>query len=251
MFRPLHTVRLLCIALVAVLAAVPLSAQIPDTFENLTILPKDTSKDDLVGAMRGMAGALGVRCSHCHAGEEGQPLSSFDFASDAKPAKDTARVMMRMVGEINGKLLPRIGKERSELLAVNCMTCHHHQARPLTMDQVLTDVLETEGIDAAMARYRELRERYYGRNVYDFGERALLGLAGDLADQENYEATGDFLELNLEFYPDSARTYAFLGQYYSRTGDRPKARQSFEKAIELDPKFGPRLAPQLEELAKK
>ena len=54
--------------------------------------------------MRGFSRALGVRCQYCHVGEEGQPLSEFDFASDDNPNKDRAREMLRMLGTVNDHL---------------------------------------------------------------------------------------------------------------------------------------------------
>jgi len=42
--------------------------------------------------------------SYCHVGEEEQPLSTYDFASDDNPKKDIARTMYNMLGAINDTL---------------------------------------------------------------------------------------------------------------------------------------------------
>ena len=76
-------------------------AQEQEGYTNLQVLPSDVSRGQLMSVMRGFTGALGVRCSTCHIGEEGQPLSTYDFASDDKAAKLKAREMMRMVRTIN------------------------------------------------------------------------------------------------------------------------------------------------------
>ena len=55
----------LCLVLF-LLTAIPASAQIPDKFTNLQVLPKDTSKADLQSSMRKFAFALNVRCPYCH-----------------------------------------------------------------------------------------------------------------------------------------------------------------------------------------
>ena len=60
----------------------PLTGQIPEEFTNLQILPEDIPQRQLVSIMRGFTRALGVRCSTCHLGEEGQDLSEYDFTSD-------------------------------------------------------------------------------------------------------------------------------------------------------------------------
>ena len=99
---------------------------------NLQVLPKDIPKPQLVQLMRGFAMGLGVRCEHCHVGE-GNDLSTFDFASDAKPQKVTARRMIVMAREINTKLLAGFPPGRDEATpAVTCYTCHRGQTKPLT-----------------------------------------------------------------------------------------------------------------------
>jgi hypothetical protein len=99
---------------------------------NLRVLPKDISKPQLVQVMRGFAMGLGVRCEHCHVGE-GNDLSKFDFASDAKPQKATARRMIEMAREINTKLLAGFPEGRDEATpAVTCYTCHRGDKKPLT-----------------------------------------------------------------------------------------------------------------------
>src|SRR6059058_3640019 len=50
-------------------------------FKNLKVLPKDISRADLLSTMKFFSQSLGVRCTNCHVGEEGKPLSTFDFAS--------------------------------------------------------------------------------------------------------------------------------------------------------------------------
>ena len=64
----------------------------PDTSKNLQVLPKDLPGSRLGPVMKGFTGALGVRCWYCHTGEEGKPLSTFDFASDAKANKESLHV---------------------------------------------------------------------------------------------------------------------------------------------------------------
>ena len=74
----------------------------PDRMQNAQVLPADTSPAQLRDTMRGFAMSLGVRCTFCHVGEEGAPLTQVDFASDSNPHKNIARGMMRM--------LPRFSK---------------------------------------------------------------------------------------------------------------------------------------------
>src|SRR5690242_15627824 len=89
--------------LATVLATRVAQAQFPpQKLQNLKVFPKDIPVRALLDTMGSFTRALGVRCTYCHVGEEGQPLSTFDFASDDKPTKNKAREMLRMVGAING-----------------------------------------------------------------------------------------------------------------------------------------------------
>ena len=83
-------------------------AQVPDHFTNLTVLPKTISKDDLLKVMRNFTDGLGVRCDFCHVEEKDQSTRKFDFSSDDKDNKKIARVMLKMVNNINGDYLSQI-----------------------------------------------------------------------------------------------------------------------------------------------
>jgi len=108
------------------------SAQLPTTFTNLQVLPKDIAQRPLIDLMRSFAQGLGVRCEHCHVGE-GNDLSKFDFAADTKPAKATARKMLRMTMTINDELLAGVGEPApAGTRKVTCFTCHRGATKPLT-----------------------------------------------------------------------------------------------------------------------
>ena len=85
-------------------------AQFPETFENLKVLPKDISRQDLSGVMRGFASALGVRCVHCHVGQDNPGLKGVDFRSDEKETKRIARAMMKMAAAINADYIGAQGR---------------------------------------------------------------------------------------------------------------------------------------------
>ena len=92
----------------AVLLAMPQAvAQIPDEFTNLKVLPEDIDKRELMGIMRGFAGSLGVRCIHCHVGDDPRNLDTVDFVSDDREPKRVARAMLQMVDEINSEYRQR------------------------------------------------------------------------------------------------------------------------------------------------
>ena len=104
----------------------------PKTFQNLHVLPKDATAALVVGTMKGFANSLGVRCQFCHIGEEGLPLEQFDFVSDEKAAKPTARAMMRLTQAINKQLdatVPTIASAPR----VTCITCHRGKSTPTNL----------------------------------------------------------------------------------------------------------------------
>jgi len=119
-------------------APTPSLAQIPDEFTNLKVLPKDISKQELIGTMKGFAIGLGVRCWYCHKGE-GDDFSTFDFASDEKKTKQAARLMLEMVRTINADFVSKVpheetGSGHGQHVTVTCMTCHRGQPKPTLED---------------------------------------------------------------------------------------------------------------------
>jgi hypothetical protein len=97
-------------------------------YKSLKVLPKTIARADLLNTMKSFSQSLGVRCTFCHVGEEGQPLSSFDFASDKKANKAIARDMLRLVGRLNKTDLPAIaGLDNPK---VTCYTCHRGAKEP-------------------------------------------------------------------------------------------------------------------------
>ncbi len=95
--------------------------------QNLKVLPKNTTGDEIHKIMRGYALSLGVRCGFCHERHETGDKPHMDFASDAKPEKDIARGMMHMVDSIN-HMLDDIGNNKLE--HITCVSCHNGNTKP-------------------------------------------------------------------------------------------------------------------------
>ncbi len=94
---------------------------------NLQVLPPDIAIPDLVVTMVRMAEGLGVQCTYCHAFTPDH--KELDFKSDAKPEKVKARVMLRMVNDINGKYLAELPQPH-KADPVGCGTCHQGKSVP-------------------------------------------------------------------------------------------------------------------------
>jgi hypothetical protein len=230
------------VGLVVVLSPVPLSAQAPgrwppDSLVNVQVFPRTTPVTEVVGAMRNIAFGLGVRCQFCHVGEEGMPLERFDFAKDEKRTKLVARQMMRMVQEINGRLDTLPGRT-SVGLQVSCVTCHRGVSRPAPLANLLIDAALAAGSDSATRAYRSLRERFYGRDAYDFGETSLNTAAFRLGRAGKYDEAFALLKLNEEMFPNSSGMYVFRGNINLMKGDTAAAVAAFREAVRRDPSNG-------------
>lgn len=103
----------------------PQRRQIPAP-TNLKVLPKDMTGQQVITIMRGFEGDLGVECTFCHAKDPatGHP----NFASDANPMKDRARVMMKMTSTINTEYLTQLDPKPEN--PVTCGTCHRGMSEP-------------------------------------------------------------------------------------------------------------------------
>lgn len=122
--------------------------------------------------------------------------------------------MLRMLSVINDSL-DTIQRSGPNPVNMGCTTCHRGRPRPTSLEEDLREVYDADGIDATVARYHELRERFYGRGALDFGEGSLNALGYELLGEEK---VGDS-----------------LAEGYLTVGDEARAIEFYEKALELDP----------------
>lgn len=190
---------------------------------------------EVIGMMRSFAAQLGVRCQFCHLGEEGMPLEQFDFARDEKRTKLVAREMMRMVQEVNRRVDSLPGRPAGvAALPVTCGTCHRGVSRPVPLQLLLVDAAQAGGTDSAVRVYRALRERYYGRDAYDFGEPSLNIAAFRLGRAQRFDEAFALLTLNEQLFPGSSGMYVFRGNIQLMRGDTSAAAAAFREAIRRD-----------------
>ncbi len=214
--------------------------------ENLQVLPADTPAREVIGLMRDVTMALGVRCQYCHVGEEGQPLSEFDMPSDAKATKTRAREMMRMTKAINSQHLDKLQGDRSGL-QVTCDTCHRGAARPEPLKDLMVRTVEEQGVEAALEKYDEVREQYYGSGTFDFTDRSLVMAAEQLAAAEKLDEAIQLLELNRQYHPDSRWNSGTLAGAYEKAGRKDDALAFWKELLEESP-GNPRILQQIERL---
>jgi len=204
----------------------------PEKPKNLQVLPKGWSGSRLQPVMIGFTRALGVRCSYCHKGEEGKPLGTYDFAADENPNKNRAREMYRMLESINDHL-KNIQPSGDQRVNMWCNTCHRGRPRPTTLEEELAEQYRKNGVEPALDYYADLKQKYYGRGPYDFGENALNNFGYEVMKKDPAGAV-QVLRLNAEEFPQSGNVWDSLAEAYMRSGDLKKAEEYYQKAVTRD-----------------
>jgi tetratricopeptide (TPR) repeat protein len=200
--------------------------------KNLKVLPKDWSRPQVVQVMQNFTAGLGVGCDFCHVLPQGAPP---DFASDEKKEKDLARAMMKITQDLNTRLPTDFGMSPNDVTRIGCITCHRGVPEPKQLAEILAKTSADKGFGAASDQYKELKAKYYGAQAYDFSESGLIATATPLVQNRTDEAI-QFLQLNLQLFPQSVRSYVALAQAQQAKKDNPAAIASLEKALAIDPK---------------
>ena len=226
---------------------------------NLQVLPKDTAPQEVGALMQQFTRALGVQCTYCHVQNTPPPLTAeeaaaqaaanppaagrgrgrgpgpqMDFAADTKRQKQTARLMLTLVNDLNARIAAIPGR-RADGSRVQCATCHRGVPNPQMLGDLLNQTMTGKGEAAAVALYRELRQKYVGTESYDFREAVLLDLGRQSLAASKPDDALAWLQLNTEFYPKSTDSYLVLAQVHERKRDQAAAVKDIEKALALDP----------------
>ena len=180
--------------------------------------------------MQAIDQALGVRCDYCHTA----PRGSSPSGAQSEPKKAIALAMMAMTRDLNSRIQEATGKPADEIARVECVTCHRGVAIPQPLSTIILRTVAQKGGAAAADQYRDLRKHYYSRAAYDFSEDALLEMIQRVVQGRPDDAIA-LLRMNLEFNPQSAKTYALLGFAYTRKLDDDAAMANLKKSLELDP----------------
>ncbi|HEY8203343.1 MAG TPA: c-type cytochrome [Pyrinomonadaceae bacterium] len=102
--------------------APPQEKTVEQTRKNIKVL-NGLPDSQLIPVMNFFAASMGRRCNFCHVNNQGQ----WDYPSDAKPEKNTAREMIKMVMEVN-KTTGRLNLD-----AASCYTCHRGRTSPQSL----------------------------------------------------------------------------------------------------------------------
>jgi len=214
---------------------------------NLQILPKDSSREQVLTTMAAFTAALGVQCNYCHV-QEGRGGRN-DMAADEKPTKKAARAMMLLARDINTKLPEAVGKSADATTRVGCATCHRGIPIPKQITDIMTEAAAGGGATAGIAKFKELREKFYPGQSYDFGETTMLTMSQRANTAGKADDALAYLQANVEYWPKSVRTYSAMAQLKTAKGDKAGAIAAIEKVLEIDPNNAQAKA-QLENLKK-
>ena len=88
-----------------------------------------------------------------------------------------------------------------------------------------------------IAQYRDLRERFYGRQAYDFGETALIRMGERLANVKP-DAAVALMRMNVDLHPGSVQSYISLAYALTRARDYQGAIEALHQALQLEPTNG-------------
>ena len=194
-------------------------------------LPKDWTRAQVVAVMQNFNAALGVGCDHCHVQNQGTPP---DFASDDKPEKEAARAMMGITREVNASLSTELGRACRR---ADTHRLHHVPSRRAGTEAARGDLvgnLRREGLSSrrgAIQRAQDEVLRCPGLRLQRCG---MIATAQPLVPARADEAI-QFLRLNLDLFPRSARTYVASAGAQTAKQDTAGAIASLEKALEIEP----------------
>ncbi len=214
----------------------------PNGFTNLQVWPTDTPRAVVLNFMNAFDRSLGVECNYCHVQNNGR----FDFASDEKREKRVARKMILFRDSINVELAAIVDKPVTAgptsveagpgaPTRVLCASCHHGLPVPVPLGEVISDAEKNGGTTAGLAKFKELRAKYYGGQQYDFTDYALVGIANTALNAKRPDDAMRYLQANLEYFPKSSQTYQMMAQVKNAKGDKPGAIKDLETAVQLDP----------------
>jgi tetratricopeptide (TPR) repeat protein len=218
------------------------AAQQPNGFTNLQVWPADTPRPVILNFMNAFNRSLGITCDYCHVQRDGR----FDFASDEKREKRVARKMILLRDSINVQLSAIVDKpvtagptsveaRPGAPTRVLCASCHHGLPIPAPLGEVISEAEKNGGSTAGLAKFKELRAKFYGGQQYDFTDYALVGIANTALNAKRPDDAMKYLQANLEYFPKSSQTYQMMAQVKNAKGDKAGAIKDLETAVQLDP----------------
>ncbi len=105
--------------------------------------------------------------------------------------------------------------------------------KPSSLADVLGDVIDAQGLEAAQARFKALQASQFG-DAY-VSESQLNGLGYRYLAKDKLPEALAVLHWAVALFPNSGNVYDSLGEAQLKAGQREAARASYEKSLALDP----------------
>jgi len=103
------------------------------------------------------------------------------------------------------------------------------------LTDVIAQTIRTQGVDAAVAQYRSLREQGFPGLYEKESQTNSLGYQFLHGGQPDVAVA--VLQMNVDAHPNSANAYDSLGEAYAGAGNKALAVENYRKALTLDPKM--------------
>jgi len=103
----------------------------------------------------------------------------------------------------------------------------------INISHVIGKTLITQGVEAAVSQYHDLKKTMPER--YNFNKWELNSLGYDLIKLEKMTEAIEIFKLNIDAYPEFPRAYNDLGDTYRLNGNPKQAIETFKKTLQMDP----------------
>jgi CubicO group peptidase (beta-lactamase class C family) len=107
----------------------------------------------------------------------------------------------------------------------------NYPKRPIS--DVIADVIDKDGIDAAIDKYGKLKES--DNDIYDFSENQLNTLGYSYLQNGDIDKALAVLKLNIEAYPKSFNPYDSYAEALMTKGDNEEAIRFYKESLEINP----------------
>lgn len=101
-----------------------------------------------------------------------------------------------------------------------------------SVSDVIRQTIQKSGIEAAVAKFREMRANMAGKYL---SEEEMNTLGYEFLQAKKISEAIAVFKMNVEAFPDSWNTYDSLGEAYAAAGQNDLAIQNYEKSLQLNP----------------
>lgn len=169
---------------------------------------------------------LGTGTETVAAIKHGGGINGFNTMIVRYPAQKNLIVLLDNTAQ--GRNLAQVERELT-----NILYNQPHNLLKMAISDAILNTIQTKGLDAAIAQYRELKNTQ--ATSYDFSEPELNRVGYQLLSLKKIKEAVEIFKLNVEAYPQGFNTYDSLGEGYMAAGNTELAIQNYKKSLELNP----------------